>query len=87
MKDYSNAIELNPVCLEAFYHRGFVRYQLKQDKEALEDINKAISLKAATAEAYYCRGKAKRFSWRPRWSLYRYESGSFFWIAGRFRIS
>ena len=58
IKDYSQAIALQPDLAEAYYNRG-VAYRLKGDHDqAIEDYSQAIALQPDLAEAYYKRGVA-----------------------------
>ena len=53
---YSNAIELNPTCAEAYNNRG-IAYQGKQEYDlAIKNYNEAIKLNPKLAHAYYNRG-------------------------------
>ena len=58
IKDYSKAIELNPISAEAYNNRGTAYRELKQWERAIEDYNKAIELNPNYTEAYWNRGIA-----------------------------
>ena len=42
IKDLNQAVEIDPLFLDAYYNRGTAKSFLKQDKEAIKDFNKAI---------------------------------------------
>ena len=44
IKDLNQAVEIDPLLLDAYYNRGTAKSFLKQDKEAMKDFNKAIEL-------------------------------------------
>ena len=44
IKDLNQAVEIDPLFLDAYYNRGTAKSFLKQDKEAIKDFNKAIEL-------------------------------------------
>lgn len=58
-KDYDKAIKLNPNNAQAYYMRGYRKYQRGDDEGALADFDKAISLNPNYAMAYYNRGIVK----------------------------
>ena len=44
IKDYNQAIELDPKHANAYYNRGIAKALLKQYDEAIKDYNQAIEL-------------------------------------------
>ena len=58
IKDYHEAIRLNPQSAEAYYKRGFVYQNLGQGERAIEDFDEAIRLNPNDAYAYLLRGAA-----------------------------
>jgi len=58
LKDYDEAILLNPQSAEAYYKRGFAYQKLDQGERAIEDFSKAISINPQFAKAYSNRGYA-----------------------------
>ena len=59
IKDYDQAIKLNPDLTEAYNNRGNAKSRLKQYPEAIKDYDQAIKLNPDLAEAYNNRGIAK----------------------------
>ena len=58
IEGYTEAIQLNPDYVYAYYNRGSV-YREKEDYDrAIEDFTTAINLKPDLVEAYYNRGNA-----------------------------
>lgn len=57
--DYTKAIDLNPLLLEAYNNRGNVKSDLKDYKGAILDFNKAIEIEPNDFYAYCNRGLAK----------------------------
>ena len=53
---FSQAIELNPNYVEAYYNRGRVRYVLGDHKGAIADYNEALRINPSDSKAYYNRG-------------------------------
>jgi tetratricopeptide (TPR) repeat protein len=56
IKDYNQAISLNPIYSEAFYNRGTIYSEIGQYQRAIDDYNQAISLQPNYANAYNNRG-------------------------------
>lgn len=56
IKQYTNAINLQPQNAMAYNNRGFLYGENRQYKEAIQDLNKAIELNLNFAEAYCNRG-------------------------------
>lgn len=54
--EFTNAIQLEPKNVEAYYWRGFCFYQMKDYENALNDFNTTIQYKNDHAKAYYWRG-------------------------------
>jgi tetratricopeptide (TPR) repeat protein len=50
------AIYLNPVCQEAYYVRGTVKFQLSYFQEAIDDFNKVLSMNAQHIDSYISIG-------------------------------
>lgn len=59
IKDYSQAIELNPDHVEAYYNRGLAKHFLEDYEGAIADYDKALTLNPDYTKAYYDRGNAK----------------------------
>lgn len=57
VKDWNEALKLNPNNAELYNGRGFAYFWLKNSDQALADFNKAISLKPDYAEAYANRAQ------------------------------
>lgn len=55
LKDYDEAIRLDPRLAEAYYNRSFVFYRLGRLKDALEDLDKVVQLSPGLPSAYYNR--------------------------------
>ncbi len=53
LKNYDKAIHRNPDDAEAYYHRGNVRYDLKDYKGAIEDCSQALVLNPSLINAYF----------------------------------
>jgi tetratricopeptide (TPR) repeat protein len=56
--DFSQAMELNPEYVDAYYNRGIAYFQLKEYQMACQDWEKASSMGstlARTALQQYCR--------------------------------
>ena len=58
IKDYDEAIRLNPQSAEAYYKRGFFYQNLGQGERAIEDFDKAIRIDPQFAKAYSNRAHA-----------------------------
>ena len=56
---YDDAIRLKSDSVEAYYHRGKAKYELKRYKTAIYDYDKALRLKPDYVSAYFDRGLAK----------------------------
>ena len=56
LKDFNQAIKLNPNNVNAYMNRGIVYTQLEQHQKALEDYNHAIELDPKYAQIYVNRG-------------------------------
>lgn len=59
IKDYDEAIRLNPDDADSFYNRGLARYSSKDNQGAIEDYNEAIRLNPKDADSFYNRGLAR----------------------------
>ncbi len=66
IKDYDEAIELDPQNVDTYINRGVAKDALKKYEEALADYDKAIELDPKYAEVYNNRGLAK-------YALYQYK--------------
>jgi serine/threonine-protein kinase len=53
---YDKAIELNPQDASAYFNRGFARYNLGDNQEAIQDYDEAIRLDPQYTNAYFNRG-------------------------------
>ena len=58
IKDFDEAIRLNPKYAKAYGHRGYAYGNLGQHERAIEDLDEAIRLDPQFAIAYNNRGKA-----------------------------
>ncbi len=56
IKDYNNAIEINPMFSEAYYARASAKGNLQDYKGANADLTKAIEINPKFISAYYNRG-------------------------------
>jgi len=56
---YDDAIRLKSDFVEAYYHRGKAKYELKRYKAAIYDYDKALNLKPDNISVYFDRGLAK----------------------------
>lgn len=59
IKDYTQAIKLNPNAEEAFYERGRIYSEQKNHLEAANDFTKVIAINPKHYRAYYLRGYTK----------------------------
>lgn len=57
--DFSQAIELDPEYVEAFYGRSLGYYRQRNSTQAIEDLTQAIKLNPEYAQAYVQRGVVK----------------------------
>ena len=55
MEDLNMAIEMEPLMLDAFWHRHLIHILLNKRKEALEDLNFIIKMNKTHAQAYKSR--------------------------------
>ena len=58
VKDYSEAIRINPRDADNFYNRGNSYLALDNKNEAINDYDEAVSLDSKLADAFYNRGIA-----------------------------
>ena len=56
--NYTKAIDINPMDVEAYIGRGGVHFTLGRFKQAIENFDQAIRLDPTVDEAYYTRGSA-----------------------------
>jgi len=59
LKDYTQAIALDPQFAEAYLRRAEVRYLLKDDSGVLADAQAGIALNATEAKTYFYQGLAR----------------------------
>ena len=59
IKEYNQAIELNPNFAEAYNNRGNAKHELRRYEEAIKDYDQAIELNPNFAEAHNNRGLCK----------------------------
>jgi hypothetical protein len=59
--DFSDALKLKPDNVDARFRRGGILAQMKQYKEAIEDLDAVITADAMNAAAYRVRGMAHNF--------------------------
>ena len=59
MKDYSNAIKIDPGFVDEYFNRGTSEVYLKEYKDAISDFDKTMELKPDFLKAYTNRGIAK----------------------------
>lgn len=60
VKLFTEAIQLNDKCLEAFYNRGLSYLKLNENEKAVADFTEAVKLDAKFVLAYKSRAKAFR---------------------------
>src|ERR1044072_7626704 len=58
IKDYTEAIRLNPKLALAYFHRGSVLVMNGDFEKAIDDLNVAVRLDSKNAFAYETRGHA-----------------------------
>lgn len=56
LKDFDEAIRLDPLLAEAYYNRAFVLYRLGRPQDALHDLDKVVQLAPDLPAAHYNRG-------------------------------
>ena len=61
VKEYSQAIELDPNFIDAYLKRCEMRYKLGDNQGVLDDCSRIISISPAVPKAYYYQGRS-RFS-------------------------
>lgn len=59
LKDYTQAIEVNPRFAEAYIKRGAIRYKLGDARGTLKDCTQALQIDSESAPAYYHQGRAR----------------------------
>lgn len=65
LKDFSEAIKLNPDYTMAYNNRGIVKGSLQDFEGALKDFSKAVDLEPEYADAIYNRGNANYYLNQP----------------------
>ena len=60
--DYDKAIEIDPEYVDAYYQRGFAKFDFRDYQGAIPDFDKVIELDSHHTTAYYHRSIAKRES-------------------------
>ncbi|HVN71096.1 MAG TPA: tetratricopeptide repeat protein [Desulfomonilia bacterium] len=60
VRDFNQAILLDPYIFEAFYHRGYLFEKKGDHEQAIRDFNQAIKLNPGYVYAYISRGVAYR---------------------------
>jgi tetratricopeptide (TPR) repeat protein len=58
VKDYTEAIRLNPKSYNAYFKRGSLYFAQQKYDAAINDYTKAIEIDPKSADAYNCRGVA-----------------------------
>ena len=56
--DYTQIIELQPYCADAYLKRGYAYLQINKFAKAIADYSQAVELKPYSAETYQIRGAA-----------------------------
>jgi len=56
LKDFDNAIKLDPLYDQPYFYRGNIKYSATDYQGALADYSKAIELNPGFADAYFNRG-------------------------------
>lgn len=59
VKDYTNAIKINPEYADAYFYRGCAKHKLQDYRGAISDFSKAIQINPNYVDAYYYRGIVK----------------------------
>ena len=59
MKDYDEAVKLDPRCTEAYNNRGLAKSHMGKHEEAIKDFDQALESDPKTAVAYHSRGITK----------------------------
>ena len=73
IKKYDEAIELNPVFVEAYNSRGLAKEKLGRYQEAIADYNKVIELNPNHAIAYSNRGDEKYYLGKHQEAIADYD--------------
>jgi tetratricopeptide (TPR) repeat protein len=60
IKNYTQAVAINPKYIAAYKSRGICRYQLRDCKNAISDFNRVIATDTITSDTYYYRGACKK---------------------------
>jgi Tfp pilus assembly protein PilF len=61
MKDFNQAINLNPNHLKAFYNRALAKGRLDDYESAIDDLTKAIEIDSQYLNAYFSRAYWREF--------------------------
>lgn len=59
LRDYDEALRINPNYADVFHNRGVLFYDKGDYAKALQDFTRALSLKPDNSDAYYMRGKSR----------------------------
>jgi tetratricopeptide (TPR) repeat protein len=70
---FNLAIYLNPVCKEAYYGRGTVKFQLSHFQEAIDDFNKVLSIDLNHIDSYISIGAVLNQNEQHRDAIDSYE--------------